>query len=1057
MPASPMRLSARLRRYLATSVAASAALTLSAGVIAQEGAIEEIVVTGSYIKRAPEDAPSPVRAIGREELEAKGTPQLADMIMRLPSVVGSENVTAQEQSVGGAGAANINIRNLGLASTLVLLDGKRVNVGTSLSNRGEQFVDINRLPFIMVENIEILKDGASAVYGSDAVAGVANFKTRSNFRGFEIQALYQDSFKGRSFAFEDTGLPEVYRSGVEGFNSDEASDTDIGAIWGFGNDTTSIVIGANYFERDALATLGRDFATEYVIDPTVSNPSPFNLPQDQFATTPGQSVIPGVGPNDPTNLINDSSCVAVGGDRSRNSGLCSTKNDLLSRDLFSQERRKQLLGTFSHDLNENVEIYGMFGGSENDTVINQSPSFPITSGSVYDANNPGLIYEVNSAFAALGAGEIPNGDDVANRFIPGVPLPVVNFLGVPTLTPDQALGAIDAVNFNGVARPSVVHLDHAQGVPADVNGDGVVSDGEIFRGRNQSKISRETRLFSIGARGDINESWSFDTSYTYSSEKSTTIFYDTVQQRLNDALNGFFGIGCDKDAPGQNPGEGLCTWFNPFGNSVLEPDRVVLDGFGNPHTLGNDAAYTDALFGEGVTNFETRLSVVDLILSTGSVGGWELGGGGVGLALGAQYRREDQRVGGNELATDSSFPFAFTGPTIPYDADQTIWAVFGEMAFPITDAFEVQLAVRYEDYGGETGDTIDPKLAARWEVTNNLILRGSVSTSFRGPSINQTFGLQTGLQFTPPPPAESIEAAGLPEGTSFGSGVFARVPTFGNEELQPEDSTNFNIGVIWNATDSLTLSVDYWNYDFQSIIIGDDFVGLANDCQIAWAQAGRPASGDAAYLDVEPCNFRNLDGNAATPDIILDAVGNPLSVEASYSNGTQLKTSGIDFLGRWGFDTNAGSFGTTLDLSWFLTYDIDRAVTPFDTRVNPGETVDLVGVSENVLLARPLPEWKASWLFDWALNQHYATVVINYVDSIIETQTTPANNKVPSFTTVDASYTYNFDRIGLGLTAGAVNLFDEDPPSSNGGFNGYESTIHDPRGRLWYLRLRYTL
>ena len=161
-----------------------AAISMGApAALAQEGPIEEIVVTGSYIKRAPEDAPSPVRAVGREELEAKGTPQLADMIMRLPSVVGSENVTAQEQSVGGAGAANINIRNLGLASTLVLLDGKRLNVGTSVSNAGEQFVDINRIPFIMVENVEILKDGASAVYGSDAVAGVANFKTRSNFEG----------------------------------------------------------------------------------------------------------------------------------------------------------------------------------------------------------------------------------------------------------------------------------------------------------------------------------------------------------------------------------------------------------------------------------------------------------------------------------------------------------------------------------------------------------------------------------------------------------------------------------------------------------------------------------------------------------------------------------------------------------------------------------------------------------------------------------------------------------------------------------------------------------
>ncbi len=1043
--------SARTKQIGLPALFLTALLPFAPTAQAEEGAIEEIVVTGSYIRRAPEDAPSPVRAIGREELEATGTSQLGDMVMRLPSVVGSENVTAQEQSVGGAGAANVNIRNLGLASTLVLLDGKRVNVGTSISNRGEQFVDINRIPFIMVENVEILKDGASAVYGSDAVAGVANFKTRSNFEGFEIQAMYQDSFKGRAYDFEDLGLPEIYRDGVTGFNKDEANDMDIGAIWGFSNERTQFVIGANYFERDALQTLARDFATERTIDGSVGGPSPFNLPQDQFATTAGLEAF------GTTNVIYDSSCLAIGSYRTRNGGLCSTKNDLLSRDIFSQERRKQLLATFAHTVNDQVEIYGMFGGSENSTVINQSPSFPITSGSTYDANNPGLIYEIQSGYAALPG--VPNGDDVANRLVPA-PLPLVSFLpGPQPATPDEALARIGTVNFNGVARPSVEHLRHAQGVPADVNGDGVISEGETFRNRNQSNIDRETRLFSLGARGELNESWSFDTAYTYSSEKSQTVFYDTVVSRLQDGLNGYFGIGCDRNAPGQNPGEGLCTWFNPFGNSILEPDRVVLDGFGNEHTLGNDAAYVDALFGEGVNTAETKLSVFDVVFSTSALGGWQLGGGGVGLAFGGQYREEKQRAGGNELATDQSFPFAFTGPTVPFSAEQDIWAVFGELALPVTDALEVQLALRYEDYGGDTGDTLDPKLAARWEVTDSLILRGSVSTSFRGPSLNQKFGRATGLQFINPPDADAIVAAGLDPATTgnFGSGVFGRLPTFGNEELEPEDSTNFNIGVIWNVTDTLTLSVDYWNYDFQNIIIGDDFRGLANDCQIQWGQAGRPQSGNSAdTTGIEACNFRNLDGNAATPDIVLDAAGNPLSVETSFTNGTQLKTSGLDFLGRFDIGTDVGSFGSTLDLSWFLEYEIDRAITPFDTRTNPGETVDLVGISENVLVSRPLPEWKMSWLFDWSLRGHYANVVINYVDSVVEPNSQPANLKVDSFTTVDLSYTYNFDNIGLGLTAGAVNVFDEDPPTASG-FNAYESTIHDPRGRLWYFRLRYSL
>jgi iron complex outermembrane receptor protein len=904
------------------------AAVLPCKVLAEE-VVEEIVVTGSYIKRAPEDAPSPVRAIGREELEVSGNTQLSDMVMKLPSVVGSENVTAQEQSVGGAGAANINIRNLGLASTLILIDGKRVNVGTSISNQGEQFVDINRLPFIMVENIEILKDGASALYGSDAVAGVANFKLRNDFEGFEIQAMYQDSLKGREVKFDDYDLPEIYRSGIEGFSKDTSNDMDIGAIWGFGNDNTHFVIGGNYFEREPLHTVDRDYAIRDVIDGSVGGPSPFNLPQDMF----GSLIIPGVGEIPAANLIEDSSCVALGSYRTRNSGLCSTKNDLLSRDIFSQERRKQLMATFTHAFNDQVEAYGHFGMSENTVTINQSPSFPITSQATFAADNPGLIYEVNNAIGSvLTTGTAPYGDDVSNRLSSQLlgtdyPLPVLTFVPgvVNPIDPDSVLSSIGSVTFNGVARPSVVHLDHAQGVPADVDGDGVVEAGEIFKGRNQSSVERETRLVMVGVRGDLSETWSFDASYSFSKEESVTKFFDTVSERLQNALNGYFGTGCDRNAPGQQPGEGLCTWFNPYGNSILEPDRVVLDGNGNPHTLGNDAAYTDALMGEGVVSGDTRLNVVDLIASTSSLFGWQMAGGGVGFAVGAQYREEKQRVGGNELATDPSFPFSFTGPTTPYSASQDIYAIFGELALPITDSLEAQLAVRYEDYGGDTGDTVDPKLALRWEALDNLVLRGSVGTSFRGPSLNQKFGRGTGLQFVVPPSQEVLDAnfgPGTPSNL-FGSGVFARLPTFGNEGLQPEESTNFNIGVIWSPIDSLSLSLDYFNYKYEDIIISEDFRGLANDCQVAWGLAGRPASilpdgsFNPDYLGVEPCNFRNLDGDASTPDILLDTQGNPLSVERSFENGTKVETDGLDLLARFNIDSDLGSFGATLDLSWF--------------------------------------------------------------------------------------------------------------------------------------------
>lgn len=1031
----------------------------------EEPAIEEVVVTGSYIRRAPEDAPSPIQVIGRNEIEAAGRPQLGDFIATLPSVIGSENVTAQEQSVGGAGAANINIRNLGLGSTLVLLNGKRLNVGTSLSNRAENFVDINRIPFVMIENVEILKDGASALYGSDAVAGVANFKLRDRFEGFEIQGFYQDPLRDGDVNFNDTGLPEAYRSAIEARTDEDYSEYDIGAIWGFGNDTTHIVIGANFFQRNAMETLDRPFATERVLDPDVGSPSPFNRPADVLGAS---TTIPGVGEIPGTAFVFDSSCVALGYYRTRNGGLCSTKTDLLSRDIFSEEERRQLLGTFTHDLTDRVELYGHFGASENEVRINQSPSFPATNQIPYSSANPGFQFEVLNGLNALATtGTAPFGDDVASR-PGGVPLPVLPFIPVTSGGPDPTdpaaiLSQISTLTFGGVMRPSITHLREVSGVPADVNGDGTVAPGEIFRNRNQSVIERETRVFLVGARGEINDNWAFDSSYSYSSEAGTTSFFDTVVERLDAGLNGFFGPNCDRNAPGQQPGAGPCTWFNPFGSAILLPDEMAADGNGNLHTLGNDAAAVASMESQGVTTARSSLSVFDAVLSTPSLFGWELAGGGVGFALGTQYRAESFKTGGNELATDPSFPFAFTGPAIPFSADQDILAVFAEFALPLTDNFEAQLALRYEDYGGSTGDTIDPKVAFRWQAHDSLVLRGSVGTSFRGPSLYQQFGRATGLQFVNAPDAEVITANfGTDPTQTFGSGVFGRLPTFGNIELEPEESFNYNLGVIWSPNDNVSVSVDYFFYDYDEVIVGDDFRGLANDCQINWGLAGRPTpqnpdgSFNADYLAINACNFRNLDGNSATPDIVLDAVGNPLSIDTSYSNGTQLTTSGLDLLTRFTVPTEVGTFGLTADVAWFLQYDINRAITPFDTRLELGEEVDLIGISENVLIGRPLPEYKARLLFDYSSNRHYATAIVNHVSGLTEPLSIPANLKVDSHTTVDLAYTYSFDRMNLQMTAGAVNVFDEDPPTASG-FNAFESTIHDPRGRLWYLRLRYGL
>ena len=153
-------------------------------------AIEEVVVTGSYLKRNPADSPSPLSIISSADIDDLGAQSVAEIVQTLPWQTGSVSRTSSFGGEGARGAITLNLRNLGQSSTLILVNGKR-NIASFYDENGNAAVDINALiPNIALERIEIVKDGASALYGSDAIAGVANFITRKKFEGFDIQYEY---------------------------------------------------------------------------------------------------------------------------------------------------------------------------------------------------------------------------------------------------------------------------------------------------------------------------------------------------------------------------------------------------------------------------------------------------------------------------------------------------------------------------------------------------------------------------------------------------------------------------------------------------------------------------------------------------------------------------------------------------------------------------------------------------------------------------------------------------------------------------------------------------
>ncbi|RYZ57484.1 MAG: hypothetical protein EOP07_09765 [Proteobacteria bacterium] len=188
---------------------------------------EIISVTGSRIKRKDLDVASPLTIVGREEIANSGLQTVTDVVKQLPSAVGN-SVTTNTTNGGGGGSGNIALRGLDSSSTLVLVNGRRLP-----NDANGQSPDLNSIPIAAIERIEVLQDGASAIYGSDAIAGVINIITRTNFDGVNFNV-----YMGRAS-----------RGDLETKNYD--------LVYGTSNDKGGLVLGLNYYTQGNIAARHR--------------------------------------------------------------------------------------------------------------------------------------------------------------------------------------------------------------------------------------------------------------------------------------------------------------------------------------------------------------------------------------------------------------------------------------------------------------------------------------------------------------------------------------------------------------------------------------------------------------------------------------------------------------------------------------------------------------------------------------------------------------------------------------------------------------------------------
>jgi outer membrane receptor protein involved in Fe transport len=895
--------------------------------------IEEITVTGSYIKRPRTDGPQSVEVVGLAQIEALGVQSAVDVLEKLNVNAGSEFRSDAFKAGGQYGTANVNLRGLGLGTTLVLVDGRRQVLSGVVSNDGSSFVDINNIPLAMIERVEVLKEGAAATYGSDAVAGVVNFITKRDFTGFELKTQYQS-----------TTQSQQVEQGVSG-------------LVGFGNEVTNFQVFVNYFDSNPLESEERSFtqalrggdgrflANSPFGSSTLGNPGALRLRNDPANPRPNQ----------PGPTIRDPLCEAAGGVNAAG-GRCGYEfadNFNLAED----EKRTKYGAVFRHEFSDALQLT-LKGNFAHNTIddVGQSPSFPPSTQFVVPASNPG------------------------------------NFLGAEALF---------------VGRPR----------------------GELG-GTRRFDYDYKTFRYELDLTGDLNDTWTWDTNLSYARSIRDANVGDTLRSEFALALAGYGGPNCRftpqdddnlagnlnrLDVAGRIPdptrsqaGVGDCKFFVPGSKGLLDPAFI------------NSGEVIDAFNGRLREDTATGLLVADGVVS-GTL--MQLPAGPLGLALGYQFRRETYDVSRNadSVRTDR---FIFLAGGSEFNSDRNVQALFSELNIPLLDNLELQAAIRFEDYNDDSGSSVDPKLAFKWQAAEWLGVRGSFSTTFRAPTLNQQL-------------SERTENEVISDIANVG---FLPIDNRGNAFLSPEEADVYNFGLQFTPNDRFTAELDYFRIDFTDLVVSENAQNIVDA-----ERAPNKARGIDGKCD-DP-NFIASDQVFRDPRFKTDTGVCPISrIEARFVNQDAVLTDGIDLNMTYQLDVpGLDGFSLTTNLTHLIQYDIQT----------DSGTVKGAGSRNERSSARALPKWRANIGFLAQRGSHSGGLTWRYISSYDDDDRRMGFGKrIDDDTTWDLYYAYEFSQLNATLQVGMFDIFNNEPPFVNTDFN-FDSRTHDARGRRVYANLTY--
>ena len=884
--------------------------------VAQTQTLERTTITGSNIRRTDQETVAPVEIITRDQIERSGLATIADVIKTIPSNLGGSFSESFANSFA-SGASGISLRGLGQKTTLVLLNGRRTAGYGFAQNLQDSFVDFNSIPTSAIERIEILKDGASAIYGSDAIAGVINIILRKDYKGIEA---------GGSVGYFE-GENDYRANLVAGFGD-------------LGKDKYNIFAVFDYYKRDHLA-----------------------LSDTKFGETRDYR----------------------GEDGGRNF------QSLTAGGTWTQGNNRRAISECAQ--------YGGFvldyAGAVNAGLINLglggAPA-PLGTG-VNQPGNTWCGYDINKALSALPEQErwgflsrgtfdftptVQGFAEFAYSKVENFQVFTAPFFATTGL--QQTAAGLRPFSYNITFGPGVA------GNPFGANA--TLGQNMWFLGTRDQETKSDTYRLLGGLRYSYG-GWDLESAVGWSQNE---VDQDNLRRLSKTATSALFGVPTD-------PTAGPPPAFPP--NPVSAGSACNLD---MPSTT---LAACQTMLVNVRRVAESELKFIDTKATT------ELGmlpGGPIGFATGFEFRKEELKDTPDAIAQNGDvLGQGITATT----GERDQWAVYGELALPVTRQLEAQLALRYDDYS-DFGSAFTPKAGLKFKASPELLFRANWGRGFRAPSLPEispsvaTFFIQ--VNDIAPPGGTGLSNVQV-------SGVFA-----GNPNLLPEKSRSTTLGFVWEPNASFNVAVDWYQIHWSNIVGSDDFQDLVDQ----------------------------NDPNRVIRDPVTNAI---VTVLNNYRNLSSTDTSGVDIDARYIARTNWGRFTSRLNATYVDSFE--------------EEGVEYAGTNGGF---NTYPRWKGYVSMDWDQGPWAVTGRVNYIhhyhqqllagsfftpqDPLFQTGTYPV--KVPSYTTLDLFGRYNINP-NLYVFGSIVNVTDETPPYDPGfsaTFN-YDFSQYDPRGRQYRLGVNY--